>query len=109
MKKYKVFVVEEAETDLFEIHNYISIHDSERNASIVIDSIEEACLRLETFPNRGRIVPELRKINITSFFEIIHKPFRIIYQIIDNLVYIHAILDSRRDLEELLYNKILKI
>ncbi len=109
MKKYEVFIIEEAEIDLLEIHNYISIHDSKQKADIVITSLEETCLELEILPNRGRIVPELRLIDITSFLEIIHKPFRIIYQIIDNLVYIHAVLDSRRDLEELLYNRLLKM
>ena len=108
MKSYKIYIIEEAENDLVDIYNYISIHDSNRKAEQVIDKLEKACLLLETFPHRGRIVPELKKIHITTFFEIIHKPFRIIYQVIDNRIYIHAVLDSRRDLDELLYNRLIR-
>ncbi len=108
MKKYKVFIVNEAENDLAEIYNFISIHDSHFNAEKILNKIEETCLKLEVLPERGRIVPELKKINITIYLEIIHKPFRIIYQIINNVVYIHTILDSRRDLEELLYNRLIR-
>ena len=98
----------EAENDLVDIYNYISIHDSSFKAEKIIKRIEDECLKLEILPERGRIVPELKKIEIVTYLELIFKPFRIIYQTINNAVYIHAILDSRRDLEELLYNRLIQ-
>ena len=108
MKKYKVFVIEEAEHDLIDIYDYIASNDSIQIAEKILTRLEDACLKLETFPNRGRIVPELGRINITDYLEIISKPYRIIYQIVADKIFIHGVLDSRRDLEELLYDRLIR-
>jgi toxin ParE1/3/4 len=42
------------------------------------------------------------------FREIHFKPYRIIYQIVESDVYIHAVLDGRRDLQELLEIRLLR-
>jgi len=108
MKKFDVYIVEEAENDILDIYEYIVFNDSIFNAEKILLRIEEECNKLTTLPYRGRIVPELKRINITSFHEIILTPFRIIYQIFDEKIFIHAVLDSRRDLDELLYNRLVK-
>ena len=108
MKKYKVLILTEAEKDLVGIGSYVSRNDSPLRARQIVDELEEACKRLASFPHRGRIVPELRRVNITTFSELIHKPYRIIYQVANNLVFIHAVLDSRRDLDELLYKRLVQ-
>ena len=59
-------------------------------------------------PERGRIPPELERIGVYEYLEIHVKAYRIIYQIIDNDVFIHCILDGRRDLLELLEYRILR-
>ena len=45
MKKYKVFMIIEAENDLVDIYNYISIHDSSFKAEKLIKKIEDECLK----------------------------------------------------------------
>ena len=66
------------------------------------------CLNLESFPERGHTPPELERINLIGFFEIHFKPYRIIYQILNNNVYIHCVLDGRRELQELLEKRLLR-
>jgi len=57
---------------------------------------------------RGRIVPELLKEGIAIYRELIAQPWRIIYKIENDTVYIMAIFDSRQSVEELLLQKILR-
>ena len=57
---------------------------------------------------RGRIPPELERIAVYEYREIHVKAYLIIYQIIDNDVFIHCILKGRRDLQELLEHRILR-
>ena len=58
--------------------------------------------------NRGHIPPELERVGVYEYREIYFKPYRIIYQIVESDVYIHCVLDSRRDLEDLLQERLLR-
>ncbi len=106
--KYKVFIVSDAEEDIFEIYNYVATYDSPGNADALFENLQKTCLKLESFPKRGHIPPEFERINIFGFLEIHCKPYRIIYQVQDKEVYIHCILDSRRELHELLHQRLLR-
>ena len=105
---YKVFLISDAEEDLYDIYNYVAIHDSVENAENLLNKLEETCNSLSTFPNRGHILPELERIGVLYYREIHYKPYRIVYQIINTDVYIHCILDGRRDLQQLLYERLLR-
>jgi len=105
---YKVFLISDAEEDLYDIYNYVAIHDSVENAENLLNKLEETCNSLSTFPNRGHILPELKRIGVLYYREIHYKPYRIVYQIINTDVYIHCILDGRRDLQQLLYERLLR-
>ncbi len=100
LKKHRVYLAEEAENDLYELYLYIASHDSEQAAMNVFNKISEQTLKLETMPERGNFLKELTQIGVYDFRELNLKPYRIIYQFINDVVYVHAILDGRRDLEE---------
>ena len=106
--KYEVFIVAEAEEDLFELYQYVAENNSIDKAIELIEKLKYQCEKLLAFPNRGHALPELVRLGIYNFLEIHHKPYRIIYQIIEKNVYVHCILDSRRDLEELLQHRLLR-
>jgi toxin ParE1/3/4 len=106
--KYKVYLISDAEEDILGINNYISISDSIEKAEHLLDKIQETCLSLTDLPNRGHIPPELERIGVIEYREIHFKPYRIIYQVIDSNVYIHCILDGRRELQELLEKRIIR-
>ena len=106
--KFEVFLTQDAEGDIFEIYNYILENDGENNANYVFQKLKETCLNLILFPDRGHTPPELERINVFNYKEIHFKPYRVIYQLIENKVYIHCIFDGRRDLQEVLENRLFR-
>ncbi len=105
---YEVFFIEDAEEDLYEIYNYVAIHDLPGRAEKLLDNLEKTCYSLSTLPNRGHIPPELERIGIFEYKEIHYKPYRIIYQIAETTVYVHCILNGRRSLQQLLQERLLR-
>jgi len=105
---YKVYIISDAEEDILEIYNYVLINDSEDKAEYLLSKIEETCLSLKKFPKRGHVPPELERLGIYNYKEIHYKPYRIVYEITESIVYIHCVLDGRRSLQELLENRLLR-
>jgi toxin ParE1/3/4 len=106
--KYNVYIIADAEEDLYEIFKYVSTNDSPNKAEALITNMEKACINLGAFPDRGHTPPELERIGVYDYQEIHYKTDRIIYQAIRNTVYVHCILDSRRDLQEILEKRLLR-
>ena len=105
---FEVFITQDAEDDIFAVYNYILENDNENSANYVFQKSKETCLSLISFPDRGDIPPELERINVYNYKETHFKPYRIIYQIIEKKVYIHCIFDGRRDLQEVLENRLFR-
>ena len=105
---YRVLLVEDAERDIEEIFAYIMRNDSIDRAEAVLDALEEVCVSLSDFPERGNIPKELQEIGITVYREIHFKPYRIIYRIIGRDGVIHGVFDGRRDMESLLQRRMLR-
>ena len=105
---YSVQITENAKQDLLDLYDYIVWRDSQKSADYVFGKIREHCLNLKTFPGKGRYPPELDRIGIVLYREIHFKPYRIIFQISENTIIIHAILNGRRDLKDLLERRLLR-
>lgn len=106
--KFKVNIVVDAEEDLFELYKYIYMNDSETSAEQLIEKLYKKCLSLQDFPRRGHVPPELNLLGVDEFLEIHYKTYRIIYRIIGKEVFIHCILDGRRDMQKLLQERLLR-
>ncbi|KAB2837406.1 MAG: type II toxin-antitoxin system RelE/ParE family toxin [Melioribacteraceae bacterium] len=106
--KFKVNLSYSAEEDLFEIYKYVFVNDSPESADKLHSKLYEKCAALQDYPNRGHIPPELSLIEIDDFLEITYKPYRIIYQIIEKTVFIHCVLDGRRDMQKLLQERFIR-
>ena len=106
--KFKVNFISTAEEDLFEIYKYVYVNDSEETADKLFSRLYEKCLSLQKYPARGHIPPELDILGINEFLEITPKPYRIIYQIINNTVFVHCILDGRRDMQKILHDRLIR-
>ena len=106
--KYNVYIINDAEEDIIGIYNYVFFNDSKDNADYLLNKIKETCTSLKTHPNRGHIPPELDRVGVYSYKEIHFKPYRIIYEIAEDSVYIHCVLDGRRSLQELLEKRLLR-
>jgi plasmid stabilization system protein ParE len=106
-KTYKLQWTLNAKNDLLNIVEYIK-RDSPSNANDVYLKIKKVAHSSNFFPLKGRVVPELQKEGITLYREVIASPWRIIYKVGNDTVYIMAILDSRQNVEEILLQKLLK-
>ena len=96
-----------AASDLEEIASYLAI-DSPSAAEKFLDRLEEKAGTLETYPERGRLVPELVRFHIRSYREIIVAPYRLVYRIEGKVVNVIAVFDGRRDLSEVLLERPLR-
>jgi toxin ParE1/3/4 len=101
--RYVVRWTPEAEADAVSI---VDFFNDPINADKVIVQFGERANSLQTLPERGRVVPELRKIGLLQYLELIHKPWRMIYTIRGRDVWIMAVLDTRRDLADLLFERL---
>jgi addiction module RelE/StbE family toxin len=107
MKKFRVEWSTPASKDLLNIIDYIS-RDSTDAAIRIFEKIKSICQTLNQTPERGRVIPELKEHGIFSYHELIVKPWRIIYRISDSKVYILAVIDSRRNIGDILIERFLE-
>ena len=107
MKRFKVIWTKNAELDLELIIEYIKINSISTAKKIFIE-IKQESNKLHTLPERKRVVPEFQKIGIVKYREIIYKRWRIIYKIDDEKVYVLIVVDSSRNLEDILFQRLIK-
>ncbi len=107
-KLFSVYLLENAEQDVDDIYVYVKRNDSEEKAKRLSLNIEQAILSLQTSPLRGHYPPELERLGILDYREIFFKPYRIIYEVAGESVFIHCVLDGRRDLRDILQSRLLR-
>jgi len=103
----KVVWADIAAKDLEEIVSYIAL-ESPANAKAVLKRLRNQAEALSSMARRGRVVPELRDLSPEPWREILLRPYRIIYRISGQQILILAVLDGRRDLEDLLLRRLLR-
>ena len=103
-----VLLTDDAAHDLEELYEYIEQHDSPAKAEHVLEHIEKSFLSLSGNPQRGAYPKELSNLGIREYREILYKPYRIIYRVLDNAVYVLLIADGRRDMQTLLQRRLLQ-
>lgn len=96
-----------AEKDLLEIIDYI-VGDDPSTALQILKKIENAAAKLKSSPRRGRVVPELLSIGISQYREILVNPWRVIYKIEEKMVVVVAVIDGRRNVEDILLSRLLR-
>ena len=106
MKKFGVEWSQTASKDLEDIIEYVS-QDSIDTAIKIFRKIKSKCKALSQLPHRGRVVPELKAHGILGYRELIISPWRIIYRISGPKVYVLAVIDSRRNIEDILLERFL--
>ena len=106
-KKYQVAWAAVAKNDLKQIIEYIA-KDSPDNASQILNKIKQKASDLYAMPDRGKIVPELKDQGIHTYRELIVAPWRIIYRISDTTVFVLSVIDARRNVEDILLDRLVK-
>ncbi len=104
---FNVLMTSDAAGDLDELYQYIAIHDAPGKADHVLTNIEKIFGSLSETSERGVYPKELIALGIRDYREIFFKPYRLIYRVIGDNVYILLIVDGRRDMQTLLQRRLL--
>ncbi len=106
-RKFKVVWAGPANADLVEIADHIA-SEKPATAREVVRRIRERVLTLHFEPERGRVVPELSTHGITDYRELIVSPWRVLYHIEAKTVFVVLVVDSRRNLEDVLFKRLMR-
>ncbi len=104
-KKYEVIWAETAEKDLLKVIEHVA-QNSPGNATKILRKIKKRVDDLYYSPTRCRIIPELYEHGITQYREMIIKPWRVMFRISNEKVYVLSVLDSRRNIEDILLKRL---
>jgi toxin ParE1/3/4 len=106
-RSFRVLWTETAVRDMEGLIDYIA-KDAPINAGKILSQLESKAESLKIAPERGRLVPELLRHGLAVWRELIVRPYGILYRIEGQTVYVLAVLDSRRDLEDLLLERLVR-
>ena len=104
----EVHVAPEAEQDIAEIFEYLLAAEGLEAAKRLVGTLYEAIRSLCTLPRRGKCPPEFQAEGITLFREIQCYPWRVFYRIVDENVWVLAVLDGRRNIAYLLPERLIR-
>ena len=104
---FPVFLTDDAARDLEDLCDYIELHDVPGKADHVLEQIEKGFISLSENPQRGACPKELLAIGLEEYREIFFKPYRIIYRVMAENVYVFVIAYGRRDMQALLQRRLL--
>ncbi len=104
--KHQVVWAKIAENDLKEIIEFISV-ESPGNALKILKKMKDRASSFYTLPERGRVVPELLDQGISQYRELIISPWRLIYRIAEREIFVLSVIDSRRNVEDILLKRLI--
>jgi len=96
-----------ARDDLEGIVEYIA-DDSLIEALSNFEKIRNRCASLCKHPSRGRVVPELKAQGVMLYRQLVIAPWRVIYRVSDQTVFVLAVIDSRRNMEDILLQRFVR-
>ena len=104
----KVVILDSAEQDLKDLRRYI-LKEFSRDAWLkTFDKIKTSIRNLAKFPLLGAIPPELEALHLTQYRQIASGKNRIIYEPRPDAVYVHMVVDARRDMTSLLLQRLMR-
>ena len=104
---FLVQLTDDAVRDLEEIYDYIERHDSPGSADHVLERIEAVFADLSEYPRHGNHPKELLDMGIREYREVFFKPYRIIYRVTGDNVFVLMVADGRRNMQGLLERRLL--
>ena len=94
--------------DLEDILAYIDRRDGPNRVEQVLDQILQTLQGLSRHPDRGSYPDEFLDMGIRDYRQVLSRPYRIIYEVIGESVYVFLIADSRRNMRTLLQRRLLR-
>jgi plasmid stabilization system protein ParE len=104
----RVIILDSAEQDLKELKAYAVKNFSDDAWRTNYAKIKDAIRNLQKFPQAGSIPEEIEKLNLTQYRQVLSGMNRIIYEVRQEVIYIHILVDARRDMTSLLTRRLLR-
>jgi toxin ParE1/3/4 len=108
VRRRKVLWTRSARRDLEALVAYLADR-SPQAALSTLDRLEARAKSLVTLADRGRVVPELARLHVQQYRELVVPPHRIVYRVREARVLVLAVIDARRSLEDTLLDRLLRI
>ena len=105
-KSFEVLWASVAESDLAGIILSIA-EESPGTAKKVLARIKARTAKLAKSPLQGRVVPELLSQGISLYREVVISPWRVVYRVEGGRVLVVSVIDSRRNVEDILLGRFL--
>ena len=86
--------------------DYVGERDGIEFAERLHQMLYPAIGELSTHPDRCRAIPELQQQGVTVYRELVVRPYRVPFRVRGTEVVVLAVLDGRRDLEEVLLRRL---
>jgi plasmid stabilization system protein ParE len=102
----KTVILTSAKTDLHQLRSYILKNFSTDVWQTTYAKLKESIRNLSAFPYLGAIPPELGDIHIHQYRQLICGMNRLIYEVRRDTLYVHVVVDTRRDLSALLMRRL---
>ena len=105
-RRHTVVWTEVALRDVERLAAYL-VDESPLRAEQILGRIIDRGESLASAPGRGHVPAELRALGDRTWLQVLESPWRIVYRVVGKRVEIHAVLDGRRSLEDILLERIL--
>jgi toxin ParE1/3/4 len=105
----QVVFLKSAELDLKELRGYIVRNFGKDAWQASYAKIKDAVNTIGTFPLGGNVPEELERLNLTQYRQVVSGMNRIIYEVRQEIIYIHMVCDTRKDMKSLLTRRLLRI
>jgi toxin ParE1/3/4 len=104
-RAYRIEWAETAWRDLAGVIDYLSDRNPDAAAKL-LEKLKRRAGSLRRSPGRGRVAREFERFQLREYRELVVPPYRLIYRVIGRRVLVLAVLDSRRNLEDLLLERL---
>jgi toxin ParE1/3/4 len=105
--KYKTNWSEDAGEEFIEIISWYRQNIGKSTAKRIYSKINSQIMRLKDMPEIGKPVQILKDIGINDYRQIVQDNWILYYKVEGNNINIISIIDGRRNLEEILYKKVI--
>ena len=107
--KYQVVILQSAEQDLKELRTYLIKQFGNQAWQNSYASIKATINKLKSFPLSGSTPDGLEQLNLAQYRQLISGQNRIIYEVRQKIIYVHVVVDTRRDMKTLLTRRLLRV
>ncbi len=108
MKRRRVLWTRSARRDLEEIVAFLADR-SPKAALATLDQLEQGARGLAAHSERGRIVPELARLHVQQYRELVVPPYRLVYRLRGAQALVLGVFDGRRSLEDTLLDRLIRV